>query len=50
MLKFQDIELAAQRLRGVAHRTPVLTSHTLDALLGMSVFMKAENFQRMGDP
>ena len=48
MLQFKDIELAALRLRGVAHRTPVLTSHTLDALLGMSVFMKAENFQRMG--
>jgi len=48
MLEFKDIELAAHRLRGVAHRTPVLTSGTLDALLGMQVFMKAENFQRMG--
>ena len=48
MLRFHDIELAAARLKGVAHRTPVLTSRTLDAMLGMQVFMKAENLQRMG--
>ena len=48
MLQFADIEAAAQRLRGVAHRTPVLTSSMLDARLGMQVFMKAENLQRMG--
>jgi threonine dehydratase len=48
MLPFHDIELAAARLKGVAHRTPVLTSRTLDAMLGLQVFMKAENLQRMG--
>lgn len=48
MLQFQDIQAAADRLQGVAHRTPVLTSRTLDALLGAQVFMKAENLQRMG--
>ena len=48
MLTFHDIELAAARLHGVAHRTPVLTSRTLDALLGAKVFLKAENLQRMG--
>ena len=48
MLPFTDIELAAARLKGVAHRTPVLTSRTLDAMLGLQVFMKAENLQRMG--
>ncbi len=48
MLQFDDIRLAADRLHGVAHRTPVLTSRTLDAMLGMRVFMKAENLQRMG--
>ncbi len=48
MLTFSDIAAAATRLKGVAHRTPVLTSKTLDALLGMQVFMKAENLQRMG--
>ena len=48
MLPFHDIELAAARLKGVAHRTPVLSSRTLDAMLGAQVFMKAENLQRMG--
>jgi threo-3-hydroxy-L-aspartate ammonia-lyase len=48
MLQFADIAAAAARLKGVAHRTPVLTNRTLDALLGMQVFMKAENLQRMG--
>jgi threonine dehydratase len=48
MLQFADIEAAAARLRGVAHRTPVITSHTLDALIGAKVFLKAENLQRMG--
>jgi threo-3-hydroxy-L-aspartate ammonia-lyase len=48
MLEFADIQAAATRLLGVAHRTPVLTSRTLDAMLGCSVFMKAENLQRMG--
>ena len=48
MLEFADLQAAANRLRGVAHRTPVLTSRTLDAMLGCSVFMKAENLQRMG--
>lgn len=48
MLEFSQIQSAAGRLKGVAHRTPVLTSHTLDAMLGMQVFMKAENLQRMG--
>ena len=48
MLPFHDIELAAARLKGVAHRTPVLSSRTLDAMLGLKVFMKAENLQRMG--
>ena len=48
MLQFTDIQAAAVRLKGHAHRTPVLTSRTLDAMLGAQVFMKAENLQRMG--
>ena len=43
MLQFSQVQSAAARLKGVAHRTPVLTSRTLDAMLGMQVFMKAEN-------
>ena len=48
MLEIADIQAAAARLHGVAHRTPVLTSRTLDEQLGAQVFMKAENLQRMG--
>lgn len=48
MLQFAEIEAAAARLKGVAHRTPVVSSRTLDDLLGMQVLMKAENLQRMG--
>jgi threo-3-hydroxy-L-aspartate ammonia-lyase len=48
MLEFAAIRSAAARLHGVAHRTPVLRSRTLDALLGAQVFLKAENLQRMG--
>lgn len=45
---YADVEAAAVRLQGQSHRTPVLTSHTVDAALGASVFFKCENFQRMG--
>jgi threonine dehydratase len=43
-----DVQVAAQRLHGIAHRTPVLTSRTLDGLAGGSVYVKAECFQRGG--
>ncbi len=43
-----DVRLAARRLHGVAHRTPVLTSETLDARLGAEAFLKAEGLQRAG--
>jgi threonine dehydratase len=45
---YEDVEAAARRLRGHAHRTPVLTSRSLDSSLGAAVFLKCENFQRMG--
>ncbi len=45
---YSDVVAAAARLAGHAHRTPVLTSRTADALLGCEVFFKAENLQRMG--
>jgi threonine dehydratase len=44
----EDIRLAAHRLRGVTHRTPVLRSRTLDALVGGELHLKAENLQRTG--
>ncbi|MFB8180488.1 threo-3-hydroxy-L-aspartate ammonia-lyase [Streptomyces sp. NPDC055966] len=45
---FDDVRAAAARLAGVAHRTPVLTSRTLNSLVGAEVFIKCENFQRVG--
>ena len=45
---YDDVRAAAGRLRGVAHRTPVVTSRTLDERTGARVFLKAENLQRMG--
>ncbi|MGX1135204.1 threonine dehydratase [Streptomyces glaucescens] len=43
-----DVRAAAARLKGVAHRTPVLRSRTLDGLVGAQVLLKCENFQRVG--
>jgi threo-3-hydroxy-L-aspartate ammonia-lyase len=48
MVSFADVQQAAQRLKSAAHRTPVVTSHTLDQRVGAQVFLKCENFQRMG--
>lgn len=47
-VSFDDVLAAADRLRGLAHRTPVLTSRTLDGIVGASVFLKAECYQRVG--
>jgi threonine dehydratase len=43
-----DVRAAAELLAGVAHRTPVLRSLTLDARCGAQIFVKCENLQRMG--
>ncbi len=48
MIELADVEAAAARLDGVAHRTPVVTSRTLDERVGARVHIKAENFQRVG--
>jgi threo-3-hydroxy-L-aspartate ammonia-lyase len=45
---FADVQSAAERLAGQAHRTPVVTSRTLDERVGAQVFLKCENLQRMG--
>ena len=45
---FDDVCAAAERLRGIAHRTPVVTSKTLDERTGARVSLKAENLQRIG--
>ncbi len=45
---FDDVEAAAERIRGVAHHTPVHTSRTFDERFGARFFFKCENFQRAG--
>jgi threonine dehydratase len=45
---FDDVVAAARRLEGVAHRTPVMTSRTVDARVGAEVFFKCEHLQRAG--
>jgi threonine dehydratase len=45
---YADVAAAAERLEGWAHRTPVMTSRTVDARTGARVFFKCENFQRIG--
>ena len=45
---YQGVLEAVERLAGVAHHTPVLTSRSLDEVTGNTVFLKCENFQRMG--
>ncbi|RYF04583.1 MAG: threo-3-hydroxy-L-aspartate ammonia-lyase [Oxalobacteraceae bacterium] len=51
-LQYNDVEQAAARIDGAAHRTPVLTSRTADAAVdpagGARLFFKCENLQRMG--
>jgi len=45
---YADVVAAARRIEGHVHRTPVMTSRTVDGELGATVFFKCENFQRMG--
>jgi threonine dehydratase len=45
---YEDVVHACATLKGVAHRTPVLTSQTADRLTGARLFFKCENLQRMG--
>jgi threonine dehydratase len=48
VVTYDDVTAAAERLRGVAHRTPVATSRTLDERLSARLFLKCENLQRAG--
>ena len=48
MIGLDDIRGAAERLAPWIHRTPVMTSRTLDERSGGSVFLKCENFQKVG--
>ncbi|HEY9290688.1 MAG TPA: threo-3-hydroxy-L-aspartate ammonia-lyase [Microlunatus sp.] len=48
IVTLDDVRAAADRLRGVVHRTPVLRSRIIDGLVGAEVFFKCENLQRIG--
>ena len=48
MIDLDDVRRAAARLDGVAHRTPVVRSRTLDERTGATVRLKPENLQRIG--
>ena len=48
MLTFNEILAARQRIEGIAHRTPVLTSRSFNERSGCEVFFKCENLQRAG--
>ncbi|HKC13606.1 MAG TPA: pyridoxal-phosphate dependent enzyme, partial [Vicinamibacteria bacterium] len=47
-VSYEEVAAASRRLQGVASRTPVQTSRTLDGELGAEVFLKCENLQRAG--
>src|SRR5262245_50831618 len=47
-LTLEHIREAHARIRDKIHRTPVMTSHTLDELSGASLYFKCENFQKIG--
>lgn len=47
-IAIDDVHAAAERIAGLAHRTPLLRSRTLDARVGAPVALKAENLQRAG--
>jgi threo-3-hydroxy-L-aspartate ammonia-lyase len=45
---YDDIESAAGQIAGIAHKTPIATSRTVNARTGATVFFKCENLQRAG--
>jgi threonine dehydratase len=43
-----DVDSAVERIRGLVHRTPLLSSRTLSERSGLDVWLKAENLQKTG--
>ena len=48
LVSYEDVCKAAKRLEGVANKTPVMTSRTLNKLTGAMIYLKCENYQRIG--
>lgn len=47
-ISYDDVVAAHERIRYVAHRTPVFTSATANEMAGAQIFFKCDNYQRMG--
>ena len=47
-IEFNAIESAAERIKGLVHRTPVMTSVQIDELTGAELYFKCENLQKVG--
>ncbi|MHA2185248.1 MAG: pyridoxal-phosphate dependent enzyme [Promethearchaeota archaeon] len=47
-MSFQGIVEAFKRIQGIANKTPVMQSRTLNSMLNAEIFLKCENFQRVG--
>lgn len=47
-IDFEDVASAAERIEPFVHRTPVMTSHMLDGVVGSRVLFKCESLQRVG--
>lgn len=45
---FNEVLEAQSRLKGIAHRTPIFTSRTLNNIANAEVYLKCENIQRAG--
>ncbi len=45
---FDDVQKAYARIKGVVHRTPVFTSSSINTILGADLYLKCENFQKVG--
>jgi threonine dehydratase len=45
---FEEVKAAWERLKSIANHTPIMTSRTLDAITEGEIFLKCENFQRIG--
>jgi len=46
--EFSDIQKAHDRIRPFIHRTPVLTSQSINQIVGAELFFKCENLQKVG--
>lgn len=45
---YKAVEIAAARIKGFSHRTPVMTSRSANEMTGAELYFKCENFQRIG--